>query len=273
MGCDGPYRNYGSYGNGVIAYGGLNMITGTPERPPVGLGPLYSDFSAPYLVVASILAALHHRNHTGRGQFVDFSQVEATMCLLGPSFLEFTTNGRLPERYGNRSSDVAPHGVYPCAGDDRWCAIAATTDAEWRALAEAIGRRDLAADGRLTGLPGRKAHEEEIDGALAAWTRERDAWEVMRSLQRQGVMAAVVEDLEDMVTRDPWLSREHLVDVPFPEEDVVFKTHAQPARMNGASTPLHRPPTMGEHTSEVLRGLLGLSDAEIERLTIEQVLF
>jgi crotonobetainyl-CoA:carnitine CoA-transferase CaiB-like acyl-CoA transferase len=273
MGCEGPYRNYGSYGNGVIAYGGLNMITGTPERPPVGLGPLYSDFSAPYLVVSSILAALHHRNRTGKGHFIDFSQVEATMCLLGPSFLEFTANGKLPERHGNRSPDFAPHGVYPSAGEDRWCAIAATSDEEWRALAEAIARPDLAKEMRLATLEGRKANEDEIDAAIAAWTRERDAWEIMGGLQAQGVMAAVVEDLEDMVVRDPWLSREHLVEVPFPEEGIVFKAHTQPARMDGRPTALQRPPTMGEHTGDVLRGLLGLSDAQIERLTIEEVLF
>ncbi|HXH23107.1 MAG TPA: CoA transferase [Dehalococcoidia bacterium] len=273
MGCHGPYRNYGSYGNGVIAFGGLNMITGSPERPPIGLGPLYSDFSAPYLVVASILAALYHRNRTGKGMFIDFSQVEATMSLLGPGFLEFASNGVLPPRQGNRSRDFAPHGVYPCFGEDRWCAIAVETEDEWKRLAGAIGRPEMAADPRFASLESRQEHADEIDDAISAWTRQRDPWQVMHTLQGRGIMAAVVEDLEDLVVRDPWFAKRGLVEVPFPEEDVSFKTHAQPARMNGEAPVLRRAPRMGEHTAEVLKSLLGLADGEIEALTIEQVLF
>ena len=273
MGSQGPYRNYGSYGNGVIAFGGLNMITGFADRPPVGLGPLYSDFAAPYLVVTAILAALYHRGRTGQGHFIDFSQVEATMSLLGPSILEFTANGGLPERRGNRSPDLSPHGVYPCSGDDRWCALAVASDEEWRTLAGAIGRAELGPDPRFATLAARKQHEDELDRLIGDWTRDRDSWQVMHALQGKGVMAAVVEDLEDMVVRDPWMSQHHLVDVPFPEEEFSFKTHAEPARMNGRSPTLRRAPRLGEHTAQVLKTLLGLSDSEIEGLLIEQVLF
>jgi crotonobetainyl-CoA:carnitine CoA-transferase CaiB-like acyl-CoA transferase len=273
MGSSGPYRQYGSYGNGVIAYGGLNTITGFPSRPPVGLGPLYSDFAAPYLVVTSIMAALLHRQHSGIGQFIDFAQVESTVSLLGTSVLEYTAKGVLPARPGNRSPDYAPHGVYPCYGDDRWVAIAVTSDLQWWALAEAIGGPELAADARYAGLGARKEREDEIDALISGWTRQRDAWQVMHTLQGHAVPAAVVEDLEDMVVRDPWLSTRHLTAVPFPEAGIEFRTHNEPMRMDGQVPPLKRAPRFGEHSEQVLKGLLGLTDEQYEELLIEQVVF
>ena len=273
MGTAGPYRNYGSYGNGVIAYGGLNMITGEASRPPVGLGPLYSDFAGPYLVVSALMAALQYRKRTGEGQFVDFSQVEATISLLGPSVLEYSANGRLPARAGNTSAEACPHGVYPCFGEDRWAAIAARDDSEWRALAEAMGRPELVTDERFASLEARKAHESEVDALVSDWTRDRDPWQVMHRLQARGVPAAVVEDLEDMCVRDPWLSKQHLVAVPFEEGRISFRTHAQPLRINGEMPALRHAPAFGEHSQEVLQRLLGISDEEFERLLVEKVVY
>jgi len=273
MGSTGPYRNYGSYGNGIVAYGGLNMTMGLPERPPVGLGPLYSDFAGPYLVVFALMAALHHRNHTGVGQFIDFSQVEAMVSLLGPAVLEYTANRGLPERMGNRSLDFAPHGVFPCFGDDRWCAIAIATDGEWRLLCAEIGRPDLAEDPRYATLAARKANEEELEKVISAWTRDRDPWQVMHQLQGRGLMAAVVEDLEDMVVRDPWLSAQHLVPLAAGEDGLVFRTHAQPVRMNGETPSLRAAPRFGEHSEQVLRDLLGLDGAAIQQLLIDEVVY
>jgi crotonobetainyl-CoA:carnitine CoA-transferase CaiB-like acyl-CoA transferase len=273
MGCSGPYRQYGSYGNGVIAYGGLNSISGYAGTPPVGLGPLYSDFAGPYLVVSAIMAALLNRTRTGAGQFIDFAQVEATASLLGPAFLEYTTNGKLPERLGNRSQDVVPHGVYLCAGEDRWCAIAAQSDEEWCALASVLGRQELGSAAGYASAEARRANEDEIDALISAWTREHDVWQVMHVLQAQGVTAAVVEDLEDMCVRDPWLSTRHLASVPFEEAGIEYRTHNQPVRMNGELPALKRSPRFGEHSMQVLGTLLGLSASEIEELLIEEVVF
>jgi crotonobetainyl-CoA:carnitine CoA-transferase CaiB-like acyl-CoA transferase len=273
MGCTGPYRNYGAYGNGVIAYGGLNMITGFPGRPPSGLGPLYSDFAAPYQVVTAIMAALVRRNRTGEGTFIDFSQVESTVSLLGPSVLQRTALGELPARPGNRSPDHCPHGVYRCFGEDRWCAIAVGCEEEWRRLCEAIGRADLATDPRFATHEARKAHEDDLDDLISAWTQTRDAWQVTHVLQAHGVAAFVVEDLEDMTVRDPWLARHHLQPVPFEEAGIEFRTHNQPARMNGETPPLRRGPRFGEHSEEILKRLLGLSDDECQQLLIDGVLY
>jgi benzylsuccinate CoA-transferase BbsF subunit len=272
MGTTGPYRSYGANGLGVVSYGGINMSMGFPGRPPAGMGPLYSDFTTPYFALMAIIAALHHRDRTGEGQFIDLSQAQATVALLGANVLEYTANGRVPERPGNRSRDYCPHGAYPCWGSDRWCAIAVGSDEEWRALCDAIGRADLGTDPRLESHTGRKAHEDEVDAAIAAWTGERDAWQVMHYLQDRGIAAAVVEDLEDMVIRDPHLRALHFRTLADAEGAVTYTTHGQPAKFDGRQPDLARPPLQGEHNEYVIKQLLGLSDEEYVELLVEGVL-
>ena len=271
MSRSGPYKSYGSYGNGVIAYGGLSQTMGFADRPPSGLAPLYSDFTAPYAAVSSIMAALHHRERTGEGQFIELSQAEATVNLLGSDILEFTANGELPPRNGNRSRDVAPHGAFPCAGDDRWIAIVCGTDDDWQRLATTLGAVGLATDARFATNAGRIEHVDALEAAIGELTREHEPWSLMHELQAARVMAAVVEDLEDMVTRDPHLQR-HLVEVPG-GDDYTFLTHRQPASVDGGYAPVTRSPLWGQHNTEIYQDLLGLTDADILDLVEQQVIF
>lgn len=272
MSRTGPYKSYGSYGNGVIAYGGLSQTMGFADRPPSGLAPLYSDFAAPYFAVSALMAALLHRERTGEGQFIELSQAEATVNLLGTDILEVTANGDLPPRNGNRSRDIAPHGAFPCAGDDRWLAIACEDDAAWQRLATSLGAPALASEAQFASLEARREHEDELEAAIGQRTREHDAWELMHQLQAAGVMAAVVEDLEDMVTRDPHLQR-HLVPVKAEPDDFTFLTHAQPARIDGTLPPITRSPLWGHHNTEVYQGVLGLTDSDMAELVAEEVIF
>ncbi|MDA1240769.1 MAG: CoA transferase [Chloroflexi bacterium] len=271
MGTTGPYIRYGSYGNGVIGYAGMRTNMGFPGRPPVGIAPLYSDFSAPYFAVSALLAALHHRDRTGEGQFIDLAQLESAVSLLGAEILDYTANGRVPQPRGNRALDRGPHGAYPCAGDDRWCVISVHDEPEWLALCAAIGGPDLAEDTRYASMAARMEHADALDEALATWTRERDPWEVARHLQSHGVTAGVVEDLEDMVTRDPHLGPHHFEPVTR-EGGPTFLTHRQPIRIDGVTPPLRVSPVMGEHNEEVFRGLLGLSEEEFGRLVADGVI-
>ena len=273
MGSSGPYKGYGSYGNGVIAYSGLSMNMGFPDRPPTGMAALYSDFSAPYFGVSAMMAALYHRDRTGQGQFIDLSQSETTINLLGTDILEYTANGAIPPRQGNRSRDYCPHGAYPCAGDDRWCAIAVSNDEEWGQLCKAMARPELARDACFATDEARREHEDELDELISAWTRQRDAWDVMRTLQHQGVMAGVVSDLEDMTTRDPWLPGNHLVPLSRDDEDITFATHAQPAHLEGVSPTLRRAPRLGEYNEEVFKELLGISGDEFVQLLIDEAIY
>ncbi len=270
MGTTGPYRAYGANGNGVVAYGGIGMGMGFPGRPPVGTGPLFSDFATPYFAVTAVLAAVHHRDRTGEGQFIDLAQLQATVSLTGTDVLEYTANGRVPERPGNRSRDYCPHGAYPCWGADRWCAIAVSSGAEWQSLCAAMGRPELAADPRFATFAARKSNEDVLDAEIGAWTRERDAWQVMHQLQGAGVMAGVVEDLEDMLVGDPRLSTAHFERLK-DEAGIEYTVHRQPFRVDGQSAPLRRPPTMGQHNEYVFKELLGLSDEEYVALLVEGV--
>jgi crotonobetainyl-CoA:carnitine CoA-transferase CaiB-like acyl-CoA transferase len=272
MGTSGPYRRYGSYGNGVIAYAGMNASMGLPGRPPVGIAPLYSDFSAPYQAASAILAALHHRERTGEGQFIELAQVEGTINLLGSALLEASATGAAPELRGNRSLDAAPHNAFRCAGEDRWVAIAVSNDEQWRALCGVIDRPRLATDARFATLEARRSHEDELEAIVEDWTGDLDAWEAMHRLQQGGVPAAVVEDLEDLTTRDPALPGRHLVPVRREGEPHTYTLHAQPARIDGATAPLTPPPHFGEHNEEILRGLLGYDEASHSELLAAGVL-
>jgi benzylsuccinate CoA-transferase BbsF subunit len=217
------------------------------------------------------MAALYHREHTGQGQFIDLSQSETTINLLGTDILNYTANGIVAPRIGNRSSKYCPHGAYRCAGDDRWCAIAVSNDEEWGRLCKVMGHLDLVTDARFATDAARREHEDELDELISAWTRQRDPWDVMHTLQDGGVIAGVVSDLEDVTTRDPWLPGNHFVPLVRDGEDVVFTTHAQPARINGESPSLRRAPRMGEHNEEVFREMLGISEDELAQLIVDGV--
>jgi benzylsuccinate CoA-transferase BbsF subunit len=269
MGTTGPLRNYGANGYGIVAFGGVNTTMGFPGRPPIGPGPLYSDFVVPYFAVSAIAAALHHRSRTGEGQFIDLAQVEASVALLGTNVLQYTTSGVLPERPGNRSPDYCPHGAYPCWGDDRWCVIAARTDAEWRRLCDAIDRPELADDPRFLTFAARKANEDALDAEIAAWTRELDPWQVTHYLQGFGLMAGVVENVEDLVRRDPHMPALHFQRFTDRAGSTTYTVHGQPAKFDGRAPELHRPPTLGEHNEYVLKDLLGLDDETYAELLID----
>ena len=271
MGTTGPYIRYGSYGNGVIGYAGMRTNMGFPGRPPVGIGPLYSDFSVPYFGVSALMAALYHRDRTGEGQFIDLAQMESSVGLLGTAVMDYSATGRVHEPCGNRAEDYAPHGAYRCWGDDRWCVIAVRSDREWHLLCEQMGRPELETDPRFITLEARKTHEDELDEVVGGWTRTRDPWQVTHQLQAVGVLAGVVENLEDMVVRDPHLSVNHLTPVSRGDE-VTFMTHRQPARLDGQTPPLKVSPVMGEHNEEIYQGLLGVSEAEYVQLVIDEVI-
>ena len=271
MGASGPRRRYGSNGNGVAAAAGFNALMGFPGRPPVGMGSLYPDFTNPFHAATAIFAALHHRNRTGQGQFLDIGQFQANVSLLDTEILDYTVNGVTAGQNANRSPHACPHGVYRCAGDDNWCAIEVPSDAQWQALCRVINRLDLVTDVRLATLAGRKAHEDVIDQALTAWTSTRDRRDVMAALQRAGIPAGVVQTLKDMLEEDERLRTEHFQAVVHPA-GYEFTVQRIPIRRNGRPTSASPHPSMGQDNEYVLGELLGLPEAEIKRLYIERVL-
>ena len=266
FGQSGPLSSMAGYGTMGAALGGLVAPTGWPDRPPCGpFGP-YTDFIAPRFTVAVILAALDHRRRTGEGQHVDQSQVECSLQFLAPHLLDAQVNGRALDRVANDHPSMAPHGVYPAAGDDEWIAIAARDDGDWRRLCDVIGRPELASDPRFVSIEGRRRDRAEIDAAVAAWTRTLPGPEAEARLQRAGVPAHVVFG-SVAAAADPQLqARRHFLRVPHsvhgevPVESSRAELERTPARVERAG------PMLGEDTDFVLRELLGYSSAEVDRL-------
>lgn len=266
MGQTGPLATFAGYGNLAAAISGFSNLGGWPDRPPAGPFSAYTDYVSPRFIAAAILAALDHRRRTGEGQFVDLSQAEASLHFLAPAILDYTVNGRVGGRVGNRDPDHAPHGVYPARGDDRWIAIAATSDAAWQALCAAMASPDLAADARFTHASGRRDHADALDAIVAAWTRDREAAAVEEDLQARGVAAHVVQTSRDLV-RDPQLAaRRHFVTLEHPEGGPTVVEGSRFVLSRTPATYRDRAPSYGLDNELVLRDVLGYDDDAITAL-------
>lgn len=270
MGTKGSKAGWRAVGNGVVAMAGLNAHTGFPGREPFGLGTLHSDFTSPYLGALQIAAAIHHRNSTGEGQFIELAQYEATIHLLDTELLEYVVNGTVRPRVGNSSSNYAPHGVYRCAGSDRWIAISVRDHREFLGLCRVLRLGELSRRTELHSLEGRLAAQLEIDGAISARTSFADDWQLAEALQIAGVCASPVENVADLVHRDP-MRQGFLAEIQHPAGVSMLLQH-EPITWNGERLPIARAPFFGEHSVEVYRELLGIDDEELAELAAEGVI-
>jgi crotonobetainyl-CoA:carnitine CoA-transferase CaiB-like acyl-CoA transferase len=269
FGHTGPYKDYVSYGPTLQALAGFTLLMRHPDRPPAGFGFSYSDLVGGYTAALAVLAALVHRRRTGRGQMIDLSQFEASCAVFGPTLLDIAANRRAVEPAGNASQDApaAPHGVYRCRGEDRWCAIAIFDDDEWQRFVISIGQPPWAKEPRFASLSDRLRNRNALDRFVESWTSERTPAAVAEHLQRAGVRAGVVADAEDLCVTDPHLAaRGYWVRVKTPEGDEVIMDGV-PYRLGRTPASVTKPgPLLGEHTSHVLERFLGLDSAEIAML-------
>ena len=273
MGSSGPMKDFRANGNGVLTATGINYGMGEEGTPPLGLGPLYSDFSAPYFGAAAILSALHHRLRNDEGQFIDLSQFESTINLLGPLFMETEMSGVPPVRPGNRHRSHTPQGVFRCTGTDRWIAISVTNDQEWMQMCEALDSQSgTKYANRFATSTERRLHENEICRWIAGRVKNSDVWELTNLLQKRSVPAAVVESVQDLVELDQHISHQHFTDVTDRSGGVSYRSHLQPARINSKVPTPDRAPVLGEHNEEVLVGMLGLPDDEFVQLILDGVI-
>jgi benzylsuccinate CoA-transferase BbsF subunit len=271
MGQTGPKAGQRGFGSQLTSQSGFTFLAGEPGGEPMLLFGPYIDFVAVGFGLVAVLAALDYRRRTGRGQYIDLSQYEAGLQFLAPALLDYEVNGRVMTRLGNRSPDAAPHGAYPCRGEDRWCVIAACSDEEWRALCRAAGRPEWAEDARFGSLAARKTHENELDALVAGWTEQRTPHEVMDTLQAAGVRAGIVSRLSDLFS-DPQLAhREIWRELPHPELE-RFHYVAPPFALSETPAELRRSPLLGEHNEHVYREILGLSQEEVDALTADGVI-
>lgn len=271
-GRTGPEAGYVSYGPAQVPLSGLSSLTGYAGWPPMHVGISYGDPTAGLHAAFALLAALLYRERTGEGQYIDMSQWESTMVMIGEGVMEYTMNGTQPPRMGNRVPHMAPHGVFRCAGDDRWVSIACGSDAEFAALTSAMGRPELASDPRFRTLADRKVHEDELEQIVEAWTSARDPFEVTRLLQAAGV-AAFPPLMNRELAEDPHLNqRGFFVEKEHPE--VGVRQHVGiPWRMSETPCEVTRAaPVLGQDNDYVYGELLGLSSAEIADLKAREVI-
>jgi len=271
MGQTGPKAGQRGFGSQLTSQSGFTYLTGDADGEPMLLFGPYIDFVAVGFGLIAVLAALEHRRRTGRGQYIDLSQYETGLQFMAPALLDYEVNGRVMTRRGNRSPHAAPHGAYPCRGDDRWCVIAVCTEDEWRAFCGAAGHPEWAEDARFDSLPARKAHEDELDGLIGAWTARLAARDVMETLQAAGVPAGIVNRLSDLFA-DPQLAHRGVwQELPHPELE-KFHYVAPPYLLSETPAEQRRSPLLGEHNQRVYREILGLPDREIERLIASGVI-
>jgi benzylsuccinate CoA-transferase BbsF subunit len=265
QGQTGPLANHPGVGNLLQALVGIEALCGWPDDRPAGPNELYPDFMSPWFAVCALVAALEHRERTGEGQYIDLAQTDTALQFLAPAILDYTFNGRVMTRDGNRDPGAAPHGVYAAAGEERWLALAVETEAQWRALCAFGAGTDWGTDARYDTLAGRKRHEDALDAAIAAWVRPQAAEVLAGRLAAAGIPAALVANGEDLY-RDPQLAhREHFIWLDHPV--LGRRAHQRPAfRLGETPATLTRGPLLGEHTGHVLGALLGCGDDEVADL-------
>ena len=272
FGNSGPWKGYVAYGIGQEQLSGMAHMTGYRDDGPMKSGINHGDPITGSHAAGVILAALRYRRRTGRGMFVDVSQQESAVSLIGGDVLAYQMTGTEPERRGNRSPYFAPHNAYPCAGEDRWVTIAAASEEEWRRLAAVMEREDLAADERFASNDARLKHEDDLDRTIAEWTSQRDAYEITHLLQAAGVPAGPVLRGPDLLEDPHYRERHTFNEVDHPQ--VGPKWYQGFAwRMSETPGQVHWPsPTLGQHNRQVYGELLGLTPAEIDRLEQDGVI-
>lgn len=273
QGQTGPHAHHPGYGPHLVCLSGFANLTGWPDRDPT-LPPrtAYTDYFSALFGVVAVCAALVRRHRTGEGQYLDLSQYECASYFLAPVILDYTVNQRQASRMGNRSSRAAPHGVYPCQGDDRWCAIAIFTDKEWQSLCQVMGRPAWTNDPKFGTLLGRLKNCDELDRRIGEWTVNFSPEEVMTMLQEARISAGVVASNQDL-HNDRQLKYQHFYRELDHLEIGKHLYNSPPFRLSKTPYQLNRAgPCLGQDNEYVLKGVLGMSEEKYIDLLLGGVL-
>jgi len=272
FGTTGPWKDYVGFAHVFEEMSGVVYLTGYADGPPLVSAIGYADSNSGLNGVFALLAALHQRRRTGKGQFIDLSQTEALTCLIGEVILDYCINKRSQGRRGNRHPFMAPQGCYRCRGEDNWIAITVATDSQWENLRLLMGNPHWAADERFSTAKGRLQFQDEIDERMGKWTAGQDRFELMHLLQREGIAAGPMLLLQDLL-EDPHLNRRGFYTMV--DRDMVG-THPHSCLATKLSrTPgrIRRPaPLLGEHNELVLGELLEMSGEEIAMLEEDRII-
>ncbi len=272
-GLFGAMAGVRTYGMSLGSITGLESTTGYHGEHPIPMENAFADPLGGVIGAFAALLGLHHRQRTGAGQHVDFSQQEGVMQLVGPAFMDFFMNGRVAGPIGNRhpTGAAAPHGVFPCAGEDRWISLAVHDNAEWQALVAAMQHPDWAKDETYATGEGRAANIEALHGELARWTRGFDDCELAERLQAQGLAAAPVLNVADLLSNPHYKARQTFIEVEHPLgfKETVYGNYVKTVR----AQPAYQPgPAMGQDNEYVFCDLLEMSEARFRELIEQKII-
>lgn len=272
MGQTGPLATFAGFGNLAAAIAGFNNLTGWADRAPAGPFGAYTDYVSPRFTAIAIMAALEYRRRTGKGQYIDQSQAEASLHFLTPALLDFSANGRVQTGVGNSDPYFAPHGVYPAKGDDQWVAIVCRNDDDFRALCDVTKRPELARDARFQTMALRRENASALDEIIRNWTRELEPREVERMLQARSVPAHAVQNSVEFYDDPQIRHRGHFVELPHPTygETVVEGPRAKLSRTPAQAR--RAAPTLGQDNQYVLEKILGYDEERIGEIVASGVL-
>lgn len=265
LGQTGPLRQYAGYGQQATGFCGLHYITGWPDRLPCGVASPYTDVVAPKFGIAGLAAAIYERRHSGKGQLIDLAQAECAMMFMAPLILDQAANGNTAERLGMDSIFACPHGVYACAGTQRYIAISAQTTSQWHRLRDLLPEAGLE-DPKYDRLDERRAIASQLHDLLNAFTHDKDPWTLERELVAMGIPASVVLRPMDLFD-DPQIDARGLKQV-LPHSECGDLVHYGFCTRFSAREQMVRfaAPCLGEHNDYVLGSLLGLTQREIDDL-------
>jgi benzylsuccinate CoA-transferase BbsF subunit len=263
LGAGGPLSPLAGYGFHAAAIAGFTDLVGWPDLGPDGPWMAYTDTIGPRFLIVAVLAALDRRERTGAGCHIEGAQLEMGLQFLAPELLDHQLTGRTPTRLGNRSAHVAPQGVYRCAGDDEWCALTVPDDETWTRLVGAIGSPAWAGAPSYGTTAGRLAAHDALDAGIEAWTSGRSAEEVEKILCEAGVPAGKVQRSRDLRVDPQYLHRRFYQRLEHAEVGVIPYAGHQFAIRGHDHGPRWAAPMLGEHTYEVLTGLLGMTAEEV----------
>jgi benzylsuccinate CoA-transferase BbsF subunit len=270
-GQTGPLAQQGGVDGNGNAVSGRVFLRGWPDRKPILTGVPWGDIVVPVFVASAIIAAIDYKRRTGKGQYIDTSMFEICSQQITPALLDWQTNSHLQTRNGNRIPYAAPHGIFPCKGNDRWCAIAVFSEEEWQSFCQAIGNPAWTRESIFSSLEARKENEDGLEKLVSAWTLTHSAEEVMQILQTSGVASGIVQNPEDVLEHDPQLKqREYTIPLTHPVLG-TFGHASPPYKLLKTRALLKTSPCLGEHTEYVCTHILGMSDEEFINLAQQGV--
>jgi len=272
-GQTGPLRDLRAYAPSIGALSGLDSTMGYEGERPLGLKHAYADIAGALYSVFAIVSALHQKERTGQGQYIDVSMLRATVATMGAGLMEYEMTGRVMSTKGNFDPVMAPYGNYPCQGDDAWVSIAVGTEEEWQGLKLAIGNPAWCVEERFASRYSRLQNRQDLDDNLASWTRERAAGDITELLQANGVAAIPVMGAEDRLFNPHFQERGLYSDIEHPSlgaepiYNIMWNLDKTPPAIQ------RHAPLLGEHNHQIFGGLLGMATEEIARLEEDQVLW